>query len=334
MNESTVDIHIDRSLIQTEEEMLARWGHLDEPLVSIVCTAYNHEPFIADAIDGFLIQQTDFPFEILIHDDASKDRTAEIIEKYEKRYSNIIKPVYQKENQYSKGKKIFFSEIKRATGRYIAVCEGDDYWIDPLKLSKQVRFLEKNPEYVITGHDAVVVDVEGKIIKESKLPDFHKKDFDSDDLIKVRAWILTMSWVFRNVLLDMPPEMHLVKNGDTFMTSLLGWYGKSKYMSEIQPAVYRVHAGGVWSLIGAKEQLESQLYTYLMLYKYYKRIGKKEYASFFRNFFMIKSFQMMNLVFILKRFASRFFFLSAIKSRIGRIVRMLQNKFCHVEQNF
>ena len=117
------------------------------PLVSISCITYNHKQYIRDAIEGFLMQRTNFPVEILIHDDASTDGTAEIIREYEKQYPWLIKPVYQTENQYSKHNSfISISKIQygRALGKYIAFCEGDDYWTDPYKLQKQVDFLESN----------------------------------------------------------------------------------------------------------------------------------------------------------------------------------------------
>ncbi len=119
-------------------------------MVSIWCTCYNHEPYIRQCLDGFVMQETDFKFEVLIHDDASTDNSAAIIREYEQKYPDIIKPIYQTENQYSKGLSIGKAFLWPATkGKYIALCEGDDYWIDPLKLQKQVDFLEAHPEYSI-----------------------------------------------------------------------------------------------------------------------------------------------------------------------------------------
>ena len=126
-----------------------------EIIVSICCATYNHQKYIRDAIEGFLMQKTTFPFEILIHDDASTDGTADIIREYEAKYPDIIKPIYQRENQYSKGIKISqVYQFPRAQGKYIALCEGDDYWIDPHKLQKQVDYLERNPHvsFVATNY--------------------------------------------------------------------------------------------------------------------------------------------------------------------------------------
>jgi glycosyltransferase involved in cell wall biosynthesis len=118
------------------------------PLLSVCCITYNHELYIRDTIEGFLIQKTTFPIEIIIHDDASTDKTAEIIKGYFVKFPDLIIPVLQAENQYSKGIKAYSSYVwPQACGKYIALCEGDDYWTDPFKLQKQVDFLESNPDY-------------------------------------------------------------------------------------------------------------------------------------------------------------------------------------------
>lgn len=129
-----------------------------KPLVVIQCITYNHGPYIRDALDGFVMQKTDFPFVAIVHDDASTDNTAEIICEYAQKYPDIILPILEKENQYSKtdgslGR--ILRNAKEATGaKYIALCEGDDYWTDPHKLQIQVDFLESNPEYsmVVTNY--------------------------------------------------------------------------------------------------------------------------------------------------------------------------------------
>lgn len=118
------------------------------PLVTIQCITYNHESYIRQCLEGFIMQKTTFPFEAIVHDDASTDGTAAIIREYSEKYPDIIKPIYETENQYSKRDGSLTRIMNAHTrGKYVAICEGDDYWIDPLKLQKQVDFLEEHSEY-------------------------------------------------------------------------------------------------------------------------------------------------------------------------------------------
>lgn len=137
-----------------ENEVMTAWSG-SKPIVTILCFTYNQDRYIDDAIRGFLHQKTDFPFEIVIHDDASTDGTQTIIEKYVKDYPNLIRPVFQKENQYSQGVKILLHAATYARGEYIAFCEGDDFWISEDKLQVQVDGLKKNPDTEISFHPAV-----------------------------------------------------------------------------------------------------------------------------------------------------------------------------------
>ena len=124
-------------------------------IVSVSCITYNHAPYIRACLDGFLMQKTSFVFEILIHDDCSTDGTREIIEEYSKKYPDIIFPIFQTENQYSKGVRGMMARFNfpRSRGKYIALCEGDDYWSDPYKLQRQVDFLEANTDFSICFHN-------------------------------------------------------------------------------------------------------------------------------------------------------------------------------------
>ncbi len=269
--------------LRPEHKVMQNWqGSPSLPMVSILCIAYNHEKFIEDAIEGFLIQETDFPFEILIHDDASTDTTADIIREYEVRYPRLIKPIYQVENQYSKGiKPYFFIIMPRAKGRYLAYCEGDDYWTDSKKLQIQVDFLEANPDYVISGHDALSIDEGKNKIKDSTLPAMYKRNSSGEELILNKFWILTLSWVHRNVIDNYPPEIRMVLNGDNFVLSLLGHYGKGKYHHDIKPACYRSHSGGIWSELELEEKRDAHINTRFWIYRYYKRIGDEKRANAF-----------------------------------------------------
>ena len=125
----------------------------NEIMVSICCLVYNHEKYLRQCLDGFVKQKTNFKFEALIHDDASTDNSQNIIREYEKKYPEIIKPIYQTENQYSKRAGVTWKiQFPRAKGKYIAMCEGDDFWTDEFKLQKQFDALEQNKDCVFCSH--------------------------------------------------------------------------------------------------------------------------------------------------------------------------------------
>jgi len=130
------------------------WPEGTIPLVHTRTMTYNHENFIRDCIEGILMQKTTFPVQVLIHDDASTDKTAEIIKEYESKYPHLIKAFYQEENSYSMPDKHKRREVFMTwrIGKYEAICEGDDYWTDPLKLQKQVDFMEENPDCSLCFH--------------------------------------------------------------------------------------------------------------------------------------------------------------------------------------
>lgn len=146
--------------LKSEEDIISSWvGDVNQPVVSICCITYNHIDFIADALNGFLSQVTIFPFEILIHDDASTDGTPEVIKAYEEQYPRLIKPIYQSNNQFSLGKKISLEyNFPRARGRYAAFCEGDDFWSREDKLQIQVELMEANPDVDISFHPSYELD--------------------------------------------------------------------------------------------------------------------------------------------------------------------------------
>lgn len=145
-----------KQALPDQREIMAAWSS-SEPVVSIVCTTYNHATYLQDAMRGFLLQKTDFPFEIIIHDDLSTDGTREIINRYAAAYPAIIRTVFQKENQYSKGVKILLLAVGSASGQYIAFCEGDDFWISPNKLQTQVDAISLFPDCEMCFHSAVVL---------------------------------------------------------------------------------------------------------------------------------------------------------------------------------
>ncbi|SHM93595.1 Glycosyl transferase family 2 [Pseudomonas asturiensis] len=244
------------------------------PLLSIVCPAYNQEAFIAQALDGFLSQQTTFDFEILVHDDASTDSTASIIAQYTERHPTIIRPFYQQINQYSQGIPCVPDLFAKARGRYIAYCEADDYWTDPRKLQLQVDFLESNPDYVITYHDAIVFDENGQY--GIQLQGDLRADATHLELQKARR-LSTLTTCFRNVFCAMPPELHIriAPLNDLCWWSLLGAHGKGKFIAQIKPAAYRLHPGGVFSMRSDKRKLHMSLQTCASLANYYNRLNNQ-----------------------------------------------------------
>ena len=173
---------------KNESEIIREWpaGFIDNPVVSIRCTTYNHSRYVAQALDSFLMQKTQFPFEIIIHDDASTDNTQDIIHEYHERFPSIIKPILQIENQYSKpnGREYLKSLVDGACkGKYIAWCEGDDYWINETKLQKQVDYLEANPDCSMVFNSANYIDENGLITKCDRKTN-KECDFSVEDVIR------------------------------------------------------------------------------------------------------------------------------------------------------
>lgn len=203
-------------------------------MVSICCLAYNQEAYIAQTLQSFIDQITDFPFEVLVHDDASTDKTADIIRQFEAKYPDIIKPIYQTENQHSKNVRISFTyQYPRATGKYIAMCEGDDYWIDPHKLQKQVDYMEAHPDCHLcftNGKCEVNGSIERRVIPWT--PAYRKSykpgnaDYNMGDMVLLdyvpTASLLCLTEDLKN-LPEMSPNTF---RGDTFIrlyTTSLGY---------------------------------------------------------------------------------------------------------------
>lgn len=213
-----------------------------EPLVSIVCEVYNHGKYLRDCLEGFVRQQTSFPIEILVHDDASTDDSAEIIREYAAKYPDLFRPLLQQENQYSKGLSIWKTyQFPRARGKYLALCEGDDYWTDPHKLQKQVDFLEAHPDYglVHTGFQEL------RQSSGTFVPVRRRRNIDGEataDLILMRSFISTPTVCFRASLLEKIDESFRREQflmGDYPLWIELSRFGKFKFMPEVM-VTYRV----------------------------------------------------------------------------------------------
>jgi len=214
-----------------------------KPLVSICCMTYNHENYIRQCLDGFVMQQTSFPIEILVHEDASTDNTAEIVKEYEVKYPHLFKCIYQTENQFAKQNTLVNIIFPMSRGKYIALCEGDDYWTDPYKLQKQVNFLEANPDFSLCFH-AVKILKEGHLVNDfiTKVP----ADVTTiDDLLKGN-YIYPLSTVFRNIFQNGLPKWFInCVVGDYPLFMLLAKHGKLIHIND-QMGVYRLNDTGIW----------------------------------------------------------------------------------------
>jgi glycosyltransferase involved in cell wall biosynthesis len=255
--------------------------------VSVCLITYNHEAYLAEALEGIVKQKTSFNIEVIIGEDFSTDNTRKVCETYQQKYPELIR-LLPSDRNYG-----IMPNLKRtleaARGRYIALCEGDDYWVDLLKLQKQVDFLEANPAYVATYHDVKVIDSSGAVIRKSKNSALNKIDFSADDLMKGRVMSL-QSLCYRNVIREYPPEIYHVLTVDKFLCSMLGQYGKGKYLDNVAPAAYRLHNGGVWSLKDNVQKKMALITSYYWMWQYYARIKNNELALHFFNMIMREGF--------------------------------------------
>ena len=225
------------------------------PAVTVYCLAYNHEKYIRKTLDGFVMQKTDFPFEVIVHDDASTDGTAQIIREYADRYPKLFHPILQKENQYSGQGHIFRRFIHPLIrGKYIAACEGDDYWTDPYKLQKQYDILETHPECVLCAHSVATCDEKGTM-QQLQLPRpacrpsgsgvLDKNDFAQMLWIRAKCPFQLSSYFYRRVARDTETPW-----SDTLLDHELLWLcltlGEVYYLAETM-SVYRVGADGCWT---------------------------------------------------------------------------------------
>lgn len=249
----------------------------EEPLVSIHCITYNHERFIAQALDSFLMQKAPFPFEIVIGDDCSADGTVKLVEVYQALHPGLIKLLPSPVNLGITQN--FRRTLKACRGRYIAICEGDDFWVDPTKLAQQVQFLEDHPGYVMAYHGARILDGLGGPGTLQLQPEL-RRDATPDELVRTRP-ISTLTVCFRNVLDDLPAEFNHAPVLDLCLWSLLGQFGAGKYMPDIEPAVYRVHDGGVFSMQSERNRQRMTARTYLCLAQFYERRGDDRLAEHF-----------------------------------------------------
>lgn len=229
--------------------------------VSAYCLVYNHEKYLRDALEGFVSQKTDFDYEVFVHDDASTDSSAAIIREYAEKYPEIIKPIFQTENQYSKGIKIPATYIwPRMTGEYIAVCEGDDYWCDPTKLQRQVDFLDAHPGYVACVHNTKKV----HLLKHEECNMYsHPEDEDITfmDVIQNGSAAFHISSVVyrREYAFNRPDFFKAAKRfGDYPLRIYLALSGKIRFINRVM-SVYRQGTESSFTLANTRDPKKNAL---------------------------------------------------------------------------
>lgn len=248
------------------------------PFVTIACLTYNHVHFIEKCLDGFLMQEVNFEYEIVIHDDASTDGTQEILNRYYQAYPQKIKLILRKENTYSTGvSKIFYHNIiKHSSAKYIATCEGDDYWTDRTKLQKQIDFLEANPDFNFSVGRVMHLDEKSQKleIRNENKELFQKSYLTIADYLK-SFFSQTSTYVFKREGYEMPSFCNYFHGEDILMVVIATKHGKIKFHDEVF-SVYRLHSQGV-------TQKEQQLRMhYLDIFNYTEALHillDKKYTS-------------------------------------------------------
>ncbi len=258
-----------------------------EVLVSVLMLVYNHEPYIAQAIEGVLMQKTTFKYELIIGEDCSTDKSRTIIREYQKRYPDIIRPVYWKRNVGGKKNANMIRSLAR--GKYIALCEGDDYWCDERKLQKQIDFLEENPQYSGVYHNVCCVDERGRKCKRRSIAKYPHKGEQSYTFEMVKGMRLvgqSAGVVHRNLYKNLSKkQMELFHNcdcnGDHKLCAVLSCIGKIYYMED-EMACHRVvlKNGSSWSAQTCGRNMQLANYKmYMALCKLIKEGFDRSYIS-------------------------------------------------------
>ena len=260
--------------------------------VSILCMAYNQEKYIRQTLESFVMQKTNFPFEVLVNDDVSTDKTPEIIKEFADKYPNILKPVFQKENQYSKGISIHTNFLfPKAKGKYLAFCEGDDFWTDENKLQMQYDIMEKNPDCHLCLHKVRVISENGEELKETYPEHLSKKIINTEKFLKLifcSYTFQTSSYFLRaedykNFIKDFNESLLLyrlyseIRIGDEPTLIYFGLLGKTYYINKIM-SKYRAFSLGSWSSRMNSKSNEQKVKMFKHLIKITEEIDK--YTSY------------------------------------------------------
>lgn len=242
--------------------------------VSVCCLAYNHAGYIRECLEGFICQKTNFAFEVLIHDDASTDDTQNIIREYEAKYPEIIKPIYQTENRYQRGLPVQKLNYERARGKYIALCEGDDCWIDDNKLQKQYDFMETHPNYSMCFHRAKCWNVDANS-EEHIFDHIEERDYTGTELL-LNWTVPTASAFCRAEYVKEIPYDRDFWAGDIVIWLTMCHFGKVRALASVM-SLYRVsNSGAVLQMHTnfTEEKLQKHLRHLNALYRYFPFLPK------------------------------------------------------------
>lgn len=220
----------------------------ERPVASFVCITYNHVGMIGRCLDGFLAQRVGFPVEMIVLDDASTDGTREVLRRYAADYPGKFTLILPDINSAERRGNSLGEVIERARGRYVLVCEGDDYWADPGKVQTQVDFLEANPEFAFSFHDVVRVAEDGSVA-DQMVPPWARRDHSAREILRGCTVSFPLaSMCFRNDLGLLPQEFFASPNGDLFLAVMLATLGAGAYQGAVvSPSRSSLHPGGVWS---------------------------------------------------------------------------------------
>lgn len=257
----------------------------ERPLVSICCITYNHGPYIRQTLEGFLMQETDFPWEILIHDDASTDDTQDIIREYAARFPDRIRPILREENQYSRGiSNISIFNFPRVRGKYIAMCEGDDCWTDPNKLQLQVDYLRAHPDCALCFHSARIVTVDGSVAAGRMRPYRGDRRVEPEEIVDKTSGYPTASLVFPAEIMKELPDYYLdCPVGDIPMQLMMAQRGYGWYMDR-DMSIYRVGVASSWtSLMKQGDYEKKQRRYYEEMKRMYQAFDRESKGRFHRQ---------------------------------------------------
>ena len=259
----------------------------NDVMISILVQTYNHDEYIEKCLDSILTQKTNFNFEILLGEDSSSDRTRAICLKYARNYSDKIRLFLHDEKNKIKVQNITtgnfnaFYNFFNAQGKYIAFCEGDDYWTDPLKLQIQFEFLEAHEEYSFCYH-SFIEKFHDKLSKDALLKQ-SQMDLSCEELRELKSHPQLSSVCFRRKNISVHTEMLEIINVDSFIISVLGSSGPAKFLKEIQPDVYTRHPRGIWTRRSKIVKLKLKKKTFQKLSQYYKSNNEPKMVKIFEK---------------------------------------------------